>query len=239
MTDQEYEQRLAEEKARLIAQFDEIMDSVVLGLTSVVDSRDNSTGSHIRRTSECMRVFSRYLREDPELPQFDDRFCRRMTKAAPMHDLGKLAIPDTILRKPGKFTDEDYELMKTHAKAGAKLVYEILSETPNRAFLLVAINIAHYHHEKWDGTGYPAGLAGEAIPLEARVMALVDVFDALVSARCYKPGFSYDDAFAIVEQGLGTHFDPVLGRKFLACRPAIEALYHDLLDAEMDYYALN
>ena len=239
MTEQEYELRLAEEKAQLFAQFDKIMDSVVFGLTSVVNSRDNNTGNHIRRTSECMRVFCRFLQEDPELPQFDEEFCQRMIKAAPMHDLGKLAIPDAILQKPGKFTDSEFAQMKTHAKAGARLVYEILSEMPNREFMPIAINIAHYHHEKWNGTGYPSGLAGEKIPPEARVMALVDVFDALVSARCYKSGFSFDDAFNIMEEGLGIQFDPVLGRKFLACRPAIEALYEDLLNAEMDFFAMR
>ena len=142
-----------------------------------------------------------------------------------MHDLGKIAVPDAILQKPGKFTDEEYEKMKSHSAEGAKIVEEVLSEVDDLEFKKIAINVAHYHHEKWDGSGYPDHLHAEQIPLEARIMALADVFDALVSKRCYKESFSYDKAFQIIEESLGTHFDPILGKKFITCRNKLENLY--------------
>ena len=143
-----------------------------------------------------------------------------------MHDLGKIAVLDAILRKPGRFTAEEYDMMKAHAAEGARIVENVLSEVDDAGFKQIAINVAHYHHEKWDGSGYPEKLAGEAIPLEARIMALADVFDALVSKRCYKEAYSYDTAFSIIESSIGTHFDPQLGRIFLKCRHELEALYN-------------
>lgn len=154
-------------------------------------------------------------------------FCESMIKAAPMHDLGKIAVDDAILRKPGKFTDEEYEIMKSHSAAGAKIVANVLQEVDDLEFKQIAVNVAHYHHEKYDGKGYPCGLKGEEIPFEARIMALADVFDALVSKRCYKDSFSYDKAFQIIEESLGTHFDPLLGKAFIACRENLEALYNN------------
>ncbi len=142
-----------------------------------------------------------------------------------MHDLGKIAIDDVILRKPGKFTDEEYEIMKKHSAEGARIVESVLNEVDDINFKRIAINIAHYHHEKWNGTGYPEKISGEQIPMEARIMALADVFDALVSKRCYKDSFSYDKAFQIIEESLGSHFDPELGKIFIQCRPELQKLY--------------
>ena len=143
-----------------------------------------------------------------------------------MHDHGKIAVDDAILRKPGKFTDEEYEKMKIHSKEGARIVKNVLKEVEDDEFVNIAVNIAHYHHEKFDGQGYPEKLSGSAIPLEARIMALADVFDALVSKRCYKDSFSYDKAFEIIKDSLGTHFDPELGTAFIQCRQKLEALYN-------------
>ena len=148
-----------------------------------------------------------------------------------MHDLGKIAVDDSILRKPGKFTPEEYEKMKKHAAEGAVIVKKILDETNDKDFERIAVNVAHYHHEKWNGEGYPEHLKGTEIPLEARIMALADVFDALVSKRYYKDAYSYDDAFKIIEESIGSHFDPELGRIFLSVRPKLEELY--------DRYALE
>ena len=142
-----------------------------------------------------------------------------------MHDLGKVAIDDAVLRKPGKYTDAEYAEMKRHSAEGARIVESILQGVEDDAFVEVAKNVAYYHHEKWNGFGYPMGKAGNDIPVEARIMALADVFDALVSKRCYKDAFSYDEAFSIIEGDLGKHFDPELGRVFMECRPALEALY--------------
>ncbi len=200
-----------------------IQQSIVLGMATMVESRDNSTGGHIKRTSEVVRIFSDKLaRCDSSLSQ---EFLSKVVRAAPMHDLGKIAVSDRILRKQDKFTEEEYAEMKRHATEGAKIVDEILRDIEEDSFLEIAVNVARSHHEKWDGTGYPEGLSGEEIPIEARIMALADVFDALVSKRCYKDSFSYDKAFQIMEESLGTHFDPRLGKQFISCRPELEELY--------------
>ena len=149
-----------------------------------------------------------------------------------MHDLGKIAVDDSILRKPGRFTPEEYEQMKTHAQKGAVIVKEVLSESTDKNFVRIAVNVAHYHHEKWDGSGYPEKLKGEAIPFEARIMALVDVFDALVSKRCYKNSMDFDHAFDLIQQDLGKHFDPTIGKLFIECRPQIEEYYKAVLQSQ-------
>ena len=230
-TEAELNLRLEEQRKELTEAFSGVMDTVVLGMASVIESRDNSTGHHVRRASKCVALFVKKLKDDSEFA-IDDSFAVCVAKAAPMHDLGKLEIPDAVLQKPGRFTPDEYELMKSHSRYGAALTYEVLSETYNQNFIRIAINMAHFHHEKWDGSGYPKGLAGEKIPLEARIMAIADVFDALVSKRCYKEEFSYDEAFRISEDSLGTHFDPRLGRAFLAIRGEVEALYDKLLHEE-------
>ena len=142
-----------------------------------------------------------------------------------MHDLGKITVSDSVLKKQGKYTEEEYSEMKKHAAEGGRIVDSILSGVEEEDFVEIAKNVAYYHHEKWDGKGYPNGLAGQEIPLEARIMALADVFDALVSKRCYKEAFSYEKAFSIIEESLGSHFDPELGRIFIECRPELEAMY--------------
>lgn len=207
----------------------EIQNSIITGMATMVESRDNSTGGHIKRTSDCVRVFSEYLRQLPSFSSISEQFISNVIKAAPMHDLGKIAVPDAVLQKPGKFTDEEYEKMKNHSKEGARIVSEVLSATEDNEFKKIAVNVAHYHHEKWNGTGYPEKISGEQIPLEARIMALADVFDALVSKRCYKDSFSYDNAFGIIQDSLGTHFDPELGKEFIKCRSSLEALYNGYL----------
>lgn len=208
-----------------------VQNSIITGLASVVESRDNSTGGHINRTSLVVRVFARHLRENPEIMEqygFTQRFLHNVTKAAPMHDLGKIAVDDQILRKPDKFTDAEYAEMQKHPAEGAKILRKVLREVDDEDFVRIAVNIANFHHEHYDGTGYPEHRAGEDIPVEARIMALADVFDALVCKRCYKEAYSYDKAFAIIEQSLGTLFDPVLGREFLCCREELAALYLEM-----------
>lgn len=205
----------------------EIQNSIITGMATMVESRDNSTGGHIKRTSDCVRVFAQYLQTLPAYENVSEKFFENVIKAAPMHDLGKIAVDDAILRKPGKFTDEEYEKMKAHSKEGARIVNEVLSATEDEDFKKIAVNVAHYHHEKWNGTGYPEKIAAEQIPFEARIMALADVFDALVSKRCYKDSFSYDKAFEIIQNDLGTHFDPGLGTEFIKCRASLEALYNN------------
>ena len=142
-----------------------------------------------------------------------------------MHDLGKIAVDDAVLRKPGIFTDQEYEIMKTHAAEGARIVHEILKTTDDLDFHLIAENVAHYHHERWDGSGYPEGLKEEAIPLEARIMAVADVYDALVSKRVYKEALSFEEADSIMMQSFGKHFDPALKKYYVAAKPALQEYY--------------
>ena len=204
-----------------------IKDMMVLGMAEMVENRDANTGGHIKRTSEVVRIFAERLTEHKERFGFSEEFLKLVIKAAPMHDLGKVAIDDAVLRKPGKYTDEEYAEMKRHSAEGARIVEDILRGVEDEAFVEVAKNVAFYHHEKWNGFGYPTGKAGEDIPIEARIMALADVFDALVSKRCYKDAFSYDEAFSIIEGDLGKHFDAELGMVFMECRPELEAFYNE------------
>lgn len=209
-----------------------MQDSIIMGIATMVESRDNSTGGHILRTSDCIQIFVDELLKHKEISILTPEFCKMMVKAAPMHDLGKIAVDDSILRKPGIFTPEEYEKMKEHAAEGAVIVEKVLSGINNKDFRQLAVNVAHYHHEKWDGTGYPEKLRGEAIPLEARIMALADVFDALVSKRCYKEAKSFDEAFEIIENDLGHHFDPVIGQIFIDCRARLEEYYSSTLNEQ-------
>lgn len=202
---------------------------MVLGMADMIESRDMNTGGHIKRTSAAVAIFAKELQKFGEEFQFSDQFLENVIKAAPMHDLGKIAVDDRILRKPGKFTPEEFEQMKTHSAKGAKIVESVLSGVEDTEFVRIAKNIAKYHHEKWNGQGYPENLGGLDIPPEARIMALADVFDALVSKRCYKEKMGYDEAFGIIEDSLGTHFDPVLGRLFINCREELEQFYNQAL----------
>ncbi len=213
-----YNAQLEKEVALKTADILHIKDMLVLGMADMVESRDNNTGGHIKRTSAVVRVFAQKLCSHSIDLELSEKFLKQVEKAAPMHDLGKIAIDDSVLRKPGKFTDEEYNEMKRHSTEGERIVTSILKGVEDDEFVEIARNVALYHHEKWNGKGYPTGIAGEDIPIEARIMALADVFDALVSKRCYKDAFSYDKAFSIIEEDLGTHFDPELGRIFLQCK---------------------
>ena len=218
--------RMIGEKTRQVT---DMQDSIIKGMAIMVESRDNSTGGHILRTSDCIQIFTDELSKHNELPQITSEFCKLIVKAAPMHDLGKIAVNDSILRKPGKFTAAEYEQMKKHAAEGAVIVKKILDKTNDKEFERIAVNVAHYHHEKWNGKGYPEHLKGEEIPLEARIMALADVFDALVSKRCYKDAKSFDEAFKIIKNDLGKHFDPIIGQIFIDCRTRLETYYKEML----------
>lgn len=220
-----YNSNLQKEVERKTADIVHIKDMMVLGMAAMVESRDNSTGGHIKRTSRVVEIFSDRLSDCLDEFGISEEFLQMVIKAAPMHDLGKIAVSDSVLQKQGKFTDEEYEIMKRHSAEGARIVNDILKGVESEEFVRVAVNVAHYHHEKWNGQGYPTGIKGEEIPIEARIMALADVFDALVSKRCYKDAYSFDTAFGIIEESLGTQFDPELGRVFLTCRKELEQFY--------------
>jgi len=221
-----YSSQLEDEVRDKLKHIQHMQDRIIIGISDIVESRDNSTGGHVKRTSEAVRIFMDEIENASEEFYKTKKFCENVIKAAPMHDLGKIAVEDYILKKPGRFDEEEYQLMKVHAALGAHIVEKALKGIEDEEFMNIAKNMAHYHHEKWDGRGYPEGLVGEDIPLEARIMALADVFDALVSKRCYKEKYTYDEAFKIIEESLGSHFDPKLGEIFIKCRPELEAYYN-------------
>jgi putative two-component system response regulator len=210
-----------DEKTRHII---EMHDNLIMSLAAMVESRDNSTGGHIKRTSVGVRILIEEILRDGKLKLTDD-FCRNIIKAAPMHDLGKIAVDDAVLRKPGRFTPEEFEKMKHHSAEGARVIHEILLKTDDESFKHIAENIAHYHHERWDGSGYPDSLQGEKIPLEARIMAVADVYDALVSKRVYKASMSFEKADRIMMEGMGTQFAPEMKDVYVRARPKLEAYY--------------
>ena len=225
---EDYNKTLASEVAQKTQKIRNMQENIILGMAQMVESRDLSTGGHIKRTSGVVRIFAEELLQ-ADLGLEKD-FLKLVIRSAPMHDLGKIGVDDAVLRKQGRFTDEEYAKMKKHAANGAKIVREVLTGVEEEQFVQVATNVAHYHHEKVDGTGYPDGLAGNAIPIEARIMALADVFDALVSKRCYKEAFSFDKAFTIIKEDVGTHFDAALAEVFLQCRSKLELYYESQVE---------
>ena len=222
-----YNEKLQSEVNAKTRHIVEMHDNLIMSLAMMVESRDNSTGGHIKRTSEGVRILIDEIRKEGSIP-LSAEFCRDVIKAAPMHDLGKIAVDDSILRKPGRFTDEEFEKMKQHAAEGARVIHEILLHTDDESFKVVAENVAHYHHERWDGSGYPERLAGEQIPIEARIMAIADVYDALVSKRAYKEAFDFEKANAIIIEGMGTQFDPGLRDVYEKARTRLEDYYESV-----------
>ena len=204
-----------------------MQDEFVLGMATMVEGRDNSTGGHIKRTSEVIKILVESMKEENVL-NLSDVYFKNLIKAAPMHDLGKITVDDAILRKPGKYVPEEYEKMKTHAKEGARIVAEVLANTDDEEFKKIAENMAHYHHERYDGSGYPEHLKGDDIPLEARIMAIADVYDALVSKRVYKEKMSFEEADKIIREGMGTQFDKRLEPFYLKSKAKLEEYYQNL-----------
>ena len=220
-----YNEQLEKDVEEKVSHIQQMQNDIILGMADIVESHDSNTGGHVRRTSQVVSIIVQEMIQTGIYKNISPSFFECVIKAAPLHDFGKIAIEDSILRKKGDFTSEEFEKMKEHSNKGAKIVKQILKNVEDTEFFNVSVNIAQYHHEKWNGLGYPKQLKGEEIPLEARIMALADVFDALVSKRCYKNQYSYDEAFKIIEETLGTHFDPTIGKIFLTCRPKLEALY--------------
>ena len=189
---------------------------VISDLANLIESRDFDTGKHIARTSAYVRIIAERARQDGVYAdKIDGDFIAHMCATAPLHDIGKIVVPDGILKKPGKLTPEEYKIMKRHAAEGGAVVRKILDGVSDEAYLAFAADVATYHHEKWNGKGYPQGLKGEEIPLSARIMAIADVFDALISERCYKKPFPPEEAFEIIRAEAGEHFDPLLAKVVL------------------------
>ena len=208
-----------------------VQDLGVRALACLGEARDNETGNHILRTQSYVDILGRHLAKHPRFaPALAGKRLEMVVKAAPLHDIGKVGIPDAILLKPGRLTPEEFEVMKAHPTIGAVAIAKAIAQALAGAdattiaqaqgafaFLETAREISLGHHEKWDGSGYPAGLAGDAIPVAARLMALADVFDALVSRRVYKEAMPFEEATRIIVEGRGKHFDPDVVDAFLAC----------------------
>ena len=195
-----------------------MQNGLIFVLADMVESRDKCTGNHIRNTASYAQIILDQMKEEGIYADYlTDEFCNDVVNSAPLHDVGKIQVPDAILNKPGKLTDEEFDIMKGHAAAGGEIIDQaILSVSEeDSGYLKEAKNLAACHHEKWNGTGYPNGLKGEEIPLSARIMAVADVFDALVSKRSYKDGFPFDKAMDIIKEGSGTHFDPNIVKAFV------------------------
>ena len=207
--------------ARVQAQAERIskmQEVIIMEFAEVVEARDKSTGNHIKKTAAYVEALAEQLKKEGKFADvLTDEFVHKLKRAAPLHDIGKIAVSDLILNKPGKLTDEEFAIMKSHTTEGWKILTKMVEDAGNTIdanYLNESIDMAHYHHEKWDGSGYPTGIKGEEIPLSARIMAVADVFDALVAERVYKKPFTYEKAMAIITEGAGKHFDPDIVETF-------------------------
>ena len=202
-----------------------MQSGMITFMAEVVENRDDNTGGHIRRTAKYVEVIARELKRKGVYSDIlTDGYINDMVVAAPLHDIGKIHIPDAVLNKPGKLTDEEFEIMKTHTTAGEKLLNLAKEELGESEYLKIAVKMAAYHHEKWNGGGYPYGIHGYEIPLCARIMAVADVFDALTSKRVYKSAMPLEKAYSIIKEGSGTHFDPEIVEAFFAVTDDIEKM---------------
>lgn len=201
----------------------EMQQHVIDGMATLIESRDGNTGQHVKNVKDYVMIIVKYMRQHGiHSEEIDDNFVRNISNAAVLHDIGKIKISDMVLNKPARFTPEEFEIMKTHSQLGGDIVSNILGDETDKELIQISKDIATYHHEKWDGSGYPKGLKGEEIPLSARIMAVADVFDALVSKRVYKKEMSKEMAYSILENGKGTHFDPEIIDVFFAVKDQVE-----------------
>ena len=229
------------EKLRSIRRLSEntlqMQDGLIITMADLVENRDADTGAHIQKTAAYVDIIVRGLKEKGYYAEkITPKFMSDVVRSAPLHDVGKINIPDNVLNKPGKLTDEEYEIMKTHTTAGMKIMEKAIDTVGGENYLKEARNMAAYHHERWDGKGYPEGLHGEVIPLSARIMAVADVFDALTSPRVYKPPFPLEKALAIIEEGKGTQFDEKCVEVFMDSLDEVKVIlrkYHN------EYYKEN
>ena len=193
-----------------------MQNGLIIVMADLVESRDKNTGDHIKKTAAYVRLLLQKMKEAGVYEEYlTEEYMEDVTNSAPLHDVGKIEVSDVILNKPGKLTDEEFAIMKSHTTAGKKIIASAMELVSDSGYLAEAKNLAAYHHEKWDGSGYPEGLKGEEIPLSARIMAIADVFDALVSTRSYKKPFTFEQAMDIIREGAGKHFDPQLAEVFV------------------------
>lgn len=201
-----------------------IQDSVIVGMANLIESRDGSTGKHVKNTQMYVRMIADELRRRGLFTEeLTEEYIEDLCKAAPLHDVGKIKIPDFILQKPGRLTPEEFDTMKQHTTHSSMIIQMIIGDVEDEHYVRIVEDIAMYHHERWDGTGYPTGLKAEEIPLAARIMAVADVFDALYEERCYKPPVRpIEKIMQIMLEGKGTQFDPVIIEVFMEMLPMLK-----------------
>lgn len=199
---------------------------MVMGFANLIENRDDSTGGHIKRTSMYVELIAKELRERGYYQNVLTKdYISNLLKAAPMHDIGKICVPDAILQKPGRLTEEEFAMMKLHAENGGKIIQESFGKLGNEEYLQMAYEVARFHHEKWNGKGYPEGRKEDKIPLCARIMAVADVFDAVSEKRCYRDAMPLDKCFDIIKEGSGQDFEPVIAEVFLDIRDKVEKVH--------------
>lgn len=220
------EETVSEQRRALEA----VRHAALEAMRGLVDSRDRETGDHLARISAYARTLAGQLRHGPYADRIDPRFQERLVKAAPLHDIGKVGIPDAILLKKGRLGDEEILVMREHTRIGGDALRRVALGAVDSEFLRMAIEIAEQHHEKWDGTGYPEGLAGENISFAARIVALADAYDAITTARSYKPAYDHPEAIRRIVADRGRHFDPVLVDAFLECNREFDRVRGSLAD---------
>ncbi len=214
---EEMVERQAVQITDTIRRINEIQENVIIGMANLIESRDGSTGKHVKNTRIYVGMIAEELKRRGLYPEtLTEDYIERLRKAAPLHDVGKIKVPDSILQKPGRLTPEEYEQIKAHTTCSAAILDDIIGDVEEENYVRMVKEVAMYHHERWDGKGYPLGLKGEQIPLCARIMALADVFDALYEERCYKPPVRpLEQIYELLRAGSGTQFDPVITEVFL------------------------
>jgi putative two-component system response regulator len=217
-------EQLEERVLKQVADISSAHMATIFALATLAEFRDNDTGRHIHRVSIYCQIIAARLHLEGLADEVDEQFIRNLYCAAPMHDIGKVAISDTILLKPGKLTDSEFDIIKTHTVLGAETLYHVHQRYPKNEFVQMGMAVARWHHEQWSGNGYPDGLEGAEIPLSARIMSVVDVYDALRSVRPYKSPMPHDKSKEIIIAQSGTHFDPMVVDAFLASEKELAEL---------------
>ncbi len=206
-------------------QVEHMQNKIILSFANIVEKREDPTGKHLKRTNAFVKAIVMAMKSNNQYAEIlTQEYVHNTCLAASLHDIGKLTISDTILCKPDKLTPQEFEIVKQHTTEGANIINQAIAGIDGEDYLITAKEIALYHHEKWDGTGYPSGISGQDIPLCARIMAVADVFDALISKKCYKESYSLDKSFKIIEESCFTHFDPAVVKTFLSIRQKIEEI---------------
>ncbi len=217
-------EHMVEEQAKTITrrtrELEKIQEAVIVGMANLIESRDGSTGRHVKNTQNYVYLLAMELRNRGLYTEIlTEDYIQLLKKAAPLHDVGKIKVPDGILQKPGKLTPDERIAMQKHTTYGKEIIRDIIRDVEDQRYIKMVEDIALYHHEYWNGEGYPTGISGEEIPLSARIMALADVFDAIAEERCYKPAVRpIEKVLSIIEEGKGTQFDPVLAEVFISMK---------------------